>query len=130
MLKRINHPLVWGVLMMLAGAGGLVAQGALAGAGLPAYLALGLALVVLPVLTWTSRARWRGAEDRALGRIVVLALAVYGLVMAVMALVVGAGGLCALRRALCGRGGDAARAALCGADSAAHGLGGRQHGRA
>ena len=89
MLKRINHPLNWGVLMMLAGAGGLVALGALAGAGSPAYLALGAALVLLPFLTWTARARWRGAEDRALGRIVVLALAVYGLVMAVMALVVG-----------------------------------------
>ena len=89
MFARINHPLVWGVLMMLAGAGGLVAQGALAGVGLPAYLALGLTLVALPGFTWAMRPRWQGAEPRTLGRIVVLALGVYGLVMAVMALVAG-----------------------------------------
>mgnify|MGYP003153610191 CR=1 FL=1 len=29
MLKRINHPLVWGVLMMLAGAALVISAGAL-----------------------------------------------------------------------------------------------------
>lgn len=89
MFARINHPLVWGVLMMLAGAGGLVAQGALDGVGLPAYLALLASLVALPVFTWASRARWSGAQERTLGRIVVIALIVYGLVMAFMAMVAG-----------------------------------------
>ena len=85
MVHKINHPLVWGALMMAIGAlGGLYVA-----ASLGAHVAVfgGLALVGLAAVaaSWMVRARWRAVSAPMRFRVVVVGLISYGVILALLA---------------------------------------------